>query len=103
MRLAPSSLRGRLLLGLGLGLSVLWLGLALWLHHEVRDRVAAVLDQRLAAELNVRAEDAAQAQEIAAFLDEHELNFGMRLKSGDEGQLFLVEEDEVQSVETSEE
>ena len=41
--------------------------------------------------------------EIAAFLDEHELNFGMRLKSGDEGQLFLVEEDEVQSVETSEE
>ncbi|MBF5058467.1 periplasmic sensor signal transduction, partial [Alcanivorax sp. 521-1] len=49
MRLAPSSLRGRLLLGLGLGLSVLWLGLALWLHHEVRDRVAAVLDERLAA------------------------------------------------------
>ena len=49
MRLAPSSLRGRLLLGLGLGLSVLWLTLAVWLHHEVRDRVAAVLDQRLAA------------------------------------------------------
>lgn len=49
MRLAPASLRGRLLLGLGLGLSVLWLVLAVWLHHEVRDRVAAVLDQRLAA------------------------------------------------------
>ena len=49
MRLAPSSLRGRLLLGLGLGLSVLWMVLAVWLHHEVRDRVAAVLDERLAA------------------------------------------------------
>ena len=41
--------------------------------------------------------------EITAFLDEHELNFGMRLKSGDEGQLFMVEEDEVESAETSEE
>ena len=49
MRRASSSLRGRLLLGLGTGLSVLWLALALWLHHEVRDRVATVLDQRLAA------------------------------------------------------
>lgn len=49
MKLAPASLRGRLLLGLGLGLSVLWLLLALWLHHAVRDRVAAVLDARLAA------------------------------------------------------
>ena len=41
--------------------------------------------------------------EITAFLDEHELNFGMRLKSGDEGQLFMVEEYEVESAETSEE
>jgi DNA-directed RNA polymerase subunit alpha len=41
--------------------------------------------------------------EVTAFLDEHELNFGMRLKSGDEGQLFMVEEDEVESAETSEE
>ena len=41
--------------------------------------------------------------EITAFLDEHELNFGMRLKSGDEGQLFMVEEDEVESAEASEE
>ncbi len=41
--------------------------------------------------------------EIAAFLDEHELNFGMRLKSGEDGQLFLVEEDAVEATETSEE
>jgi DNA-directed RNA polymerase subunit alpha len=41
--------------------------------------------------------------EITDFLDEHELNFGMRLRSGDEGQLFMVEEDEVESAETSEE
>lgn len=49
MRYHPSSLRGRLLLWLGVGLSALWLALALWLHGEVRDRVATVLDQRLAA------------------------------------------------------
>ena len=41
--------------------------------------------------------------EITAFLDEHELNFGMRLKSGDDGQLFLVDEDAVESAEMSEE
>jgi DNA-directed RNA polymerase subunit alpha len=41
--------------------------------------------------------------EITAFLDEHELKFGMRLKSGDDGQLFMVEEDPVQAAETSEE
>ncbi len=41
--------------------------------------------------------------EITAFLDEHELNFGMRLKSGDDGQLFLVDEDAVEAAETSEE
>jgi len=47
--IGPASLRGRLLLCMGLGLSALWLVLAVWLHGEVRDRVAAVLDQRLAA------------------------------------------------------
>ena len=47
--IGPASLRGRLLLCMGLGLSVLWLVLAVWLHGEVRDRVARVLDQRLAA------------------------------------------------------
>ena len=41
--------------------------------------------------------------EITAFLDEHELKFGMRLKFGDDGQLFMVEEDAVEAVETSEE
>ena len=41
--------------------------------------------------------------EITAFLDEHELNFGMRLKSGDDGQLFLVDEDAVEAAETGEE
>jgi len=41
--------------------------------------------------------------EITAFLDEHELKFGMSLKSGDDGQLFMVEEDAVQAAETSEE
>jgi DNA-directed RNA polymerase subunit alpha len=41
--------------------------------------------------------------EITAFLDEHELNFGMRLKFGDDGQLFMVEEDAVEATETSEE
>ena len=41
--------------------------------------------------------------EITAFLDQHELNFGMRLKSGDDGRLFLVDEDAVESAEMSEE
>ena len=41
--------------------------------------------------------------EITTFLDEHELKFGMSLKSGDDGQLFMVEEDPVQAAETSEE
>lgn len=41
--------------------------------------------------------------EITAFLDEHELKFGMRLKSGDDGQLFMVDEDAVEAAETSEE
>ena len=40
--------------------------------------------------------------EITAFLDEHELRFGMRFKSSDEGLLFLVEENAVESAETSE-
>jgi DNA-directed RNA polymerase subunit alpha len=41
--------------------------------------------------------------EITAFLDEHELRFGMRFKSDDEGQLYMVEEDAVEAAETSEE
>ena len=41
--------------------------------------------------------------EITAFLDEHELNFGMKLKFSDDGQLFMVEEDAVEAAETSEE
>jgi len=41
--------------------------------------------------------------EITAFLDEHELRFGMRFKSSDDGLLFLVEENAVESAETSEE
>ncbi len=41
--------------------------------------------------------------EITVFLDEHELNFGMNLKSGDDGQLFLVEDDAVEPLEASEE
>ena len=40
---------------------------------------------------------------ITAFLDEHELTFGMRFKSDDDGLLFMVEEDAVESAETSEE
>ncbi len=32
-------------------------------------------------------------KEISDFLEEHELRFGMRLKTGDEGQLFFMEED----------
>ena len=41
--------------------------------------------------------------EITTFLDEHELKFGMSLKSGDDGRLFMVEEDAVEAAETSEE
>ena len=41
--------------------------------------------------------------EISDFLDEHDLRFGMRFKAGEDGQLFLVEEDVVQSAEASEE
>ena len=41
--------------------------------------------------------------EITAFLDEHELNFGMSLRSGDDGQLFMVDKDAVESAEMSEE
>jgi DNA-directed RNA polymerase subunit alpha len=41
--------------------------------------------------------------EITAFLDEHELRFGMRFKSSDDGLLFLVEENAVESAEMSEE
>lgn len=43
-------------------------------------------------------------KEISDFLDEHGLRFGMSLREGDEGQLFLVdEEDPVESAEASEE
>ena len=48
MRLAPSSLRGRLLLGLGLGLSVLWLGLARmpsWEKEVWDDALVAWMDE----------------------------------------------------------
>ena len=41
--------------------------------------------------------------EISDFLDEHDLRFGMRFKAGEEGQLFLVEENVVESSEASEE
>ena len=47
--IGPGSLRGRLLLGLGLGLTLLWLLLALWLHGEVKTRLAQALDERLVA------------------------------------------------------
>ncbi|ERS09536.1 hypothetical protein Q668_05340 [Alcanivorax sp. PN-3] len=43
------SLRARLLWALGLGLSLLWLLLAIWLHGETRDRLSDMLDHRLAA------------------------------------------------------
>jgi len=32
-------------------------------------------------------------KEIADFLEEHELEFGMKLKSGDDGQLFFIEDE----------
>jgi DNA-directed RNA polymerase subunit alpha len=41
--------------------------------------------------------------EITAFLDEHELNFGMKLKSGEDGQLFMVDTDAVEAAENGEE
>jgi DNA-directed RNA polymerase subunit alpha len=41
--------------------------------------------------------------EISDFLDEHDLRFGMRFKTGEDGQLFLVEEDVLESAEASEE
>ena len=41
--------------------------------------------------------------EITAFLDEHELNFGMKLRSGDDGQLFMVDEDAEEPGDSSEE
>ena len=60
----------------GLSLALMALLLALAANVGVGTMVSSFrvtfigwLDQRLAAELNVRAEDAAQAQEIAAFLD----------------------------------
>lgn len=37
-------------------------------------------------------------KEISDFLEEHELRFGMRLKKGDEGQLFFMEEDAGETV-----
>jgi len=41
--------------------------------------------------------------EISDFLDGHDLRFGMRFKSGEDGQLFLMEEDVMESAEASEE
>jgi DNA-directed RNA polymerase subunit alpha len=41
--------------------------------------------------------------EISDFLVEHDLRFGMRFKTGEDGQLFLVEEDVLESAEASEE
>ena len=32
-------------------------------------------------------------KEIQDFLEEHELRFGMKLKSGDDGQLFFIEDE----------
>ena len=40
--------------------------------------------------------------EITTFLDEHELKFGMRLRAGDEGQIYMVEEDPVEATELGE-
>ena len=60
--IAPASLRGRLLLCMGLGLSVLWLVLAVWLHGEVRDRVARVLDQPQHRQPQPHAQQQAAAQ-----------------------------------------
>lgn len=42
-------------------------------------------------------------KEISDFLDEHGLRFGMSLKEADDGQLFLVDEAEVEPAESSEE
>jgi len=41
--------------------------------------------------------------EISDFHDEHDLRFGMRFKRSEDGQLFLVEEDVMESAEASEE
>lgn len=68
--IGPESLRGRLLLGLGLGLSVLWLLLALWLHGEVKTRLARVLDERLAA----------SARMVASLVDERAGEGGITVK-----------------------
>jgi DNA-directed RNA polymerase subunit alpha len=42
-------------------------------------------------------------KEISDFLDEHGLRFGMQLEEGDDGQLFFVEEEGAEVVETGEE
>ena len=42
-------------------------------------------------------------KEISDFLDEYGLRFGMSLREGDDGQLFLVDEDPVEPAEASEE
>jgi DNA-directed RNA polymerase subunit alpha len=41
--------------------------------------------------------------EITAFLDEHELHFGMKLKFGEDGQLFMVDENAGEPADPSEE
>ncbi len=42
-------------------------------------------------------------KEISDFLDEQGLHFGMSLRQGDDGQLFLVDEDPVEPAEANEE
>lgn len=42
-------------------------------------------------------------KEIADFLDEHGLRFGMKLESGEDGQLFFVEEETAEAAESGEE
>ena len=42
-------------------------------------------------------------KEILDFLDEQGLHFGMSLRQGDDGQLFLVDEDPVEPAEANEE
>jgi DNA-directed RNA polymerase alpha subunit len=42
-------------------------------------------------------------KEIADFLDEHGLRFGMQLEEGDDGQLFFVEEEVAEAAGGSEE
>ncbi|ASK35884.1 two-component sensor histidine kinase [Alcanivorax sp. N3-2A] len=68
--IGPASLRGRLLVGIGLSLSLLWLLLALWLHGEVKSRLATVLDERLAA----------SAKMVVSLVDEQAARGGIQLK-----------------------